>query len=272
VKRKSLARLQSDLLARLRPEIDLATLANVITKFLHKHVGESPRHVNLAHNLARYLAGKYSVCSKWGELNRLIEYYADDLSDLLEELSSEDFRAFLKTADRILPLKQKKGRVRAQTETEAAQRRKKSKSRYERHRRQYRVGLIVKQFGRSPSVGLLDPLSNVPTESPCLDILFSGGAVQMAGHWDSLENLFGVDRHRFPKSLPHKRIGRTKVYYLDAFMECLIHLLANREGDEQWLAEPTLRDLVLRRIIQRAHRLSPGIGDMLAEKLRPYLR
>jgi len=93
----------------------------------------------------------------------------------------------------------------------------------------------------------------------------------MAGHADSLENLFGEDRHRFPKSLRHERSGRTKVYYLDAFLECIIDLLANRGGKEQWLNERRQRRLVLSGIIRRARRFSSEIGKMLAEKLRPYL-
>jgi hypothetical protein len=93
----------------------------------------------------------------------------------------------------------------------------------------------------------------------------------MAGHKNSFENLFGEDRHRFPKSLRHERSGRTKVYYLDAFIECLIHLLENRDGHQQWLPEPAQRELVLKGIIERAHRYFPEIGYMLAEKLRQYL-
>jgi len=93
----------------------------------------------------------------------------------------------------------------------------------------------------------------------------------MAGAVESLENLFGEDRHRFPKSLSHKRSGRGVVYDLDAFIECLIHLLANRDGGQEWLPEPRQRDLVLKGMIERAYRYSPEIGHTLAEKLRPYL-
>ena len=93
----------------------------------------------------------------------------------------------------------------------------------------------------------------------------------MAGAWNSFENLFGEDRHRFPKSLRHKRSGRTNLYYLDAFIDCLIHLLTNRNGHEQWLREPTQRNLVLTGLIEEAYRYSGEIGDLLAEKIRPYL-
>jgi len=271
VKRKSLARLKSDLWNRLRPEVDLATLANDIRKFLRQHVGESARNVNAAHNLARYLTGKYSVSRKWGDLNWLIDYHPDDLDAFLDRIDSREFEESRKKYDEVLRLIQKKSRVKPQKAAEAEQSRKKSKIRYDWRRRLYRQGLIIKQFGRAPSLSLLDLHSKIPPESPCLDILLSGEAIRMAGHWDSFENLFGEDRHRFPKSLRHERSGRTKVYYLNAFIECLIHLLANRDGGKQWLPQGLDRGVVLRGIIERANRFSPEIGDMLAEKLRPYL-
>jgi hypothetical protein len=93
----------------------------------------------------------------------------------------------------------------------------------------------------------------------------------MCGDWDSLENLFGVDRHRFPKSLPRKRSGRNQVYDLDAFVKCLTYLLKNRRGAQQWLPEPAQRELVLRGIIERAHRFSSKGAHMLAGNLRLYL-
>jgi hypothetical protein len=271
VKRKSAARLQSELWNELRPEIDPATLIIEITELLHKLLGESTRNVNVAHNLATYLTGKYSLSQrKKGALNWLIALHADDLKEFLSANSTKDLLSFLKTGGQ-LPKPKKKPRVRPRPKAEAAQRRKKSKNRYEHRRREYREGLIIEQFGTFPRFRPLDPHLITPPEGPCLDLLFSGGAIRMAGHVDSLENLFGVDRHRFPKSLPHQRSGRNKIYGLPAFIECLIHLLENRDGPQQWLPEPTQRELVLRGIIERAHRCSPEIGYMLAEKLRQYL-
>ena len=271
MKRKSAARLQSELWNRLRPEIDSATLITDITELLRKLLGESTRNVNVAHNLAAYLMGKYSVIQrKKGELNWLIALHANDLNEFLFANSIKDLLSFLKAGGH-LPKPKKKPRRKALTKIERVQRRKKSKNRYDERRREYREGLIIEQFGKFPRFQALDPDLRTPPEGPCLDILFSGGAIRMAGHWDSFENLFAEDRHRFPKSLRHERSGRTKVYYLDAFIECLIHLLENRDGHQQWLPEPTQRELVLRGIIERAHRYSPEIGDMLAEKLRQYL-
>jgi hypothetical protein len=270
-RKKSPDRLKSELRNTLRPEVNLPTLANDICQFLDKHAGKSARNPNVANNLAAYLTQKYSVSGrKTGELRSLIERYPEELAAFLDRITFKKIQLFSKIADQLPPRK-KKPRVKAQTEAEAAQRRKESKNRYERRRREYREGLIIKEFGKFPRSQALDPDLRTPPEGPCLDILFSGGAIRMAGPWDSMENLFGVDRHRFPDSLTPKRRGQNVVYYLDAFIECLIHLLANRDGGEQWLPEPTQRDLVLRGIIKRAYRFSPKIGDMLAEKLRPYL-
>jgi hypothetical protein len=271
VKRKSAARLQSELWDRLRPEIDSATLITDITKLLHKLLGESTRNVNVAHNLATYLVGKYSVSQrKKGALNWLIALHANDLEEFLSANSNKDLLSFLKTGGQ-LPKPKKQPRRKAITQTERVQRRKKSKNRYEQRRRRYRRGLIIEQFGTWPPSSSLYPHPNTRPQGPCLDILFSEGGIRMAGHWSSFENLFGEDRHRYPKSLRHERSGRTKVYYLDAFIECLIHLLANRDSGEQWLPDRTQREIVLRGIIERAYRFSPEIGDMLAEKLRSYL-
>jgi hypothetical protein len=272
VKRKSAGRLKSKLWNKLRPEIDSKTLIDEITDVLHKLLGKSARNVNVSHNLVQYLTQKYSLSDrKTGELRSLIEHYPKDLAAFLERITFKKFQLLGGIVGQ-LPQTKKKPRVRAQTEDEAARRRKKAKNRYEQRRREYREGLIIEEFGEFPRFGALDPHSRKSPEGTCLDILLRGGAFGMAGHWSSFENLFGVDRHRFPKSLPRTRRGRNVVYRLDAFVECLIHLLANRDGDEQWLPEPTQRDLVLRGIIERAYRFSPEIGDMLAEKLSPYLR
>jgi hypothetical protein len=271
VKRKSAARLQSELWNELRPEIDSATLSTEITELLHKLLGKSTRNVNVAHNLATYLLGKYSVSHrKKGALNWLIALHANDLKEFLSANSIKDLLSFLKTGGQ-LPKPKKKAPSKPQTAIERAQRQGRSKNRYEYRRRYYRGGLIIKEFGTFPGFRPLDPHLITPPEGPCLDLLFSGGTIRMAGHVDSLENLFGVDRHRFPKSLRHERNGRTKVYYLDAFIECLVHLLGNRDDHQQWLPEPAQRKLVLRGIIERAHRFSSQIGEMLAEKLRSYL-
>jgi hypothetical protein len=269
VKRKSAARVQSELWNELRPEIDSATLIIEITDLLHKLLGESTRNVNVAHNLATHLMGKYSVSQrKKGALNWLIALHADDLKKFLTANSIKDLMSFLETGGQ-LPKPKKKPRRKPQTEAERAQRRKKSKNRYEQRRREYRDGLIIEQFG-TQLPNAFNQYSFGPSTGPCLDILFSGGDVRMAGCVNSLENLFGVDRHRFPKSLSPTRRGRNAVYDLVAFMECLIHLLKKRDGGTQWLPERRKRELVLAGIIERARRFSLELAGILAKKLRPY--
>jgi hypothetical protein len=271
MKSKSPERIKSELWERLRPEVDSTALANEITKFLRQHVGESARTVNLANNIARYLLQKYSISDrKSGELHSLIERHPDDLDGFLDAMSFKEARVIMDNLDPLLRTSGKR-RVKSRTQADAKQRRKRSKCRYERRRRLYREGLVIKQFGRDPEFSLVN-LQYMSPESPCLDILFSGGAIRMAGHSDSLENLFGEDRHTFPKSLRHERSGRTKIYYLDAFMECLVYLLANRDGRKQWLPEGAQGERVLSGIIERAYRHSPEIGDNLAEKLRPFIQ
>jgi hypothetical protein len=92
----------------------------------------------------------------------------------------------------------------------------------------------------------------------------------MAAQAGSLEDLFGMDRKRFPKRLTGERSGVNVVYYLDAFIKCMIHLLANLDVKEPWLPEGVQRHLVLTGIIARARQFSSEIADTLTEKLRPY--
>jgi hypothetical protein len=268
VKRKSIARLKAELWNKLLPKVDPAFLASEINEFLHRHMGKSGRHANLANNLAAYLTQKYLVANrKTGQLRSLIELHPQDFTAFLDEIRFKGYQALAKIADQLPQQK----RVKPHTENEKAERRKKSKSSYDRRRRQYREGLIIKQFGTFPRFSPLGGGLATRPEGPCLDILFRGEGVRMAACAGSLEDLFGAARHSFPKSLLGKRTGRNVFYYLDAFMECLIHFLVNRDGGEQWLPQGPQRDLVLNGIIARADRDFPKVGGMLAQKLRPYL-
>jgi hypothetical protein len=304
VKQKSPSRLKSELYKKLRPEVDLPTLAHDIADFLDKPAGKSARGKDFANILAAYLAQKYSVTDrKSGELHLLIERHSDHLAAFLDEISFKETQAFvrtragppqptslkelvqalLKTPDELPPSENKilpaendpprrkrKCRPRPKTETERSRRRNEAKREYERRRNEYRRGLIVNQFGTYPFPTLY-PNERTPPEGACLDVLLSGGAVSNAAHAGSLEDLFGIDRHRFPKPRARERRGRNVVYGLAAFLECMIHLLANRDGKEQWLPEGPQRDLVLTGIIARARRYSPEGGHMVAEKLGPYV-
>jgi hypothetical protein len=271
VKGKSLARLRSQLRNRLRPGVDLPTLAGELTNFLDKLLGKSARNLNTSNVVAGYLTRKYSIIHrKSGELDRLIAFHAEDLKDFLGAASIKDLQWILRTGGELPQLK-KKARAKPQTETQRAQLLKNAKNRYESLRRRYRRGLIEKQFGTAPPLSALNPLLSSRPTGPCLDILFSGGTVRMCGDMDSLENLLGVDRHRLPKSLPRKRSGRNVVYELDALIECMIRRLGDRDGGQKWLPEPRQRDLVVSGVVERARRYSPELAGMLAEKFRPYL-
>jgi hypothetical protein len=303
VKRRSPSRLKLKLRKKLRPEVDLLTLGNDISEFLDKHVGKSAQNQNLANNLATYLIQKYSITDrKGGALLSLIERHPDDIATFLDGIRFKEFQtlvgspaahpqpnslkelvqALLKPPDKLPPSEEelptdkegprrkKRRRPRPKTETERSRRRKEAKHKYEQRRRKYRRGLIVKQFGTYPSFTLA-PQDRTPPEGPCLDVLFRKGPVRKAGERGSLEDLFGMDRHRFPRSLTVKHRGRHTDYYLEDFIECIIHLLANPDGKEQWLPEGPQRHLVLTGIIARARRYYPEDGDKLAEKLRPYV-
>jgi hypothetical protein len=303
VKRKLPSRLKSKLRKKLLPEIDLQTLSDAIAEFLDTPAGKSARGKNLVNILASYLAQKYSVTDrKSGEVRSLIERHTDDITTFLDGIRFKEFQALagtpaghppptslkesvqalLKPPDKLppspneIPLPEnepppkKRRRPRPKTEAERKRRQKEAKNRYEESRRYYRRGLIIDQFG-TYAYPTLYPQEATPPEGACLDIIFRGGAVSKAAHWGSLEDLFGIDRHRFPNSPGHERNGRNRVYYLDEFVECLIHLLANRDGKEQWLPEGPQRQLVLTGIIARSRQFSPKIADMLTKKLCPYL-
>lgn len=90
----------------------------------------------------------------------------------------------------------------------------------------------------------------------------------MSGRGSSLENLFGLDRHRFPKRLPTVRIGRQIEYPLIAVVRCMVALLADEK--RPWLADPKLRNTVLRAIIERAAEKSSELALNL-KKLGTFL-
>jgi len=106
----------------LRPEIDSATLITDITKLLHKVLGESPRNVNVAHNLATYLMGKYSVSRrKKVALNWLIALHANDLKEFPNDSRDvQDRRCFARIARQRRGLSRSFRRANATTPTAKA--------------------------------------------------------------------------------------------------------------------------------------------------------
>jgi hypothetical protein len=220
--------------------------------------------------IAKHVAARLTTTWRFAS-NEALDRLIKDRPELLDQAVSASARDEL---DHLIKMwrglpRSKRKRTKPSSDQERSQRQRKSKNRYESRRREYRDASIEEEFGRllpNPFI----PNSFVPSTGPCLDILFSGGDVRMAGCVNSLENLFGVDRHRFPKSLSPTRRGRNAVYDLVAFMECLIHLLKKRDGGTQWLPERRKRELVLAGIIERARRFSLELAGILAKKLRPY--
>jgi hypothetical protein len=140
VKQKSPTRLRSDLWNKLRPEVDVQTLANEIKELLDKHVSKAARNVNVANNLAVYLRQKYSLGNRKGEeLRNLIERHAEDLANFIDQIRFKEYQFLFGNVGR-LPRRKKKTRVRPKTEAERVQGVKNAKNRYEQRRREYREG------------------------------------------------------------------------------------------------------------------------------------
>jgi hypothetical protein len=126
-----------------------------------------------------------------------------------------------------------------------------------RHKSRYRSGLIEYEFG-----GEADARLGAPYDPTCLDDIFCGYGVNM----DYLEILFGLERHRFPKTSPRLRVGR-KILYFALDVVKIMDALLNEKSPErkrrargrprkQWLSDPDVRKRVLMGIGSRALVLS----------------
>jgi hypothetical protein len=100
-------------------------------------------------------------------------------------------------------------------------------------------------------------------EAPtCLDDIFNGGRVNML----RLQELFGMERHQFPKKLPSIRKGRETLYdyravatIMDALLSGRVRKKRKRSGRPPrmpWLNDPGLRTRVLNGIQARINGLS----------------
>jgi len=201
------------------------------------------------------------------DLERLI---ANRPGELAAALDGSDFEEYRKLAEIVSKFPIPK-RTRAKQLTEEQKRRnvKASKNRYERRKRRrnrrLEVGRIEEEFGaqRFPSF-----FSYTEPTGPCLDTLFNYGGVPMSGGADSLERLFGVDRHKLPKSLPRFRRGRQILYDLRALLECIDELL----GSGRWPVKAERSKLVLDGIVNRANEIGkPKVASLLETFFRQYL-
>jgi hypothetical protein len=129
------------------------------------------------------------------------------------------------------------------------------------------TGLIEEEFALRKNP-FFDPLNRRQPTGPCLDVLLNLGEVPMSGETYCLESLLGMDRHNFPKSLPHVRRGRRIFYDLRALIKCIMALLEKGK----WPLERARRNLVLSGIIQRVRDIGqPKLATILEQIFRPYI-
>ena len=232
--------LRDKLKVRLAKPISIEQLSNELVGIL-KALGKKPGTAEVvARCVASKLAARFRHPSK--DLERLIANRPAELAAVLEASFIDDLRLLAQTLSNSP--KPKKTRAKPLTEEERRRNRKASKNRYERGKRQRcdrrKIGRIEKEF----TVGvrafpLTDPLSKEAPTGPCLDTLSNFGEVPMSGSVDSLESLFGVDRHSLPKSLPRFRIGQRIFYEIGALVKCITTLLESG----RWLPDPDRRKL-----------------------------
>jgi hypothetical protein len=231
--------LRPQLKARLIKRVNVDQLARDITQIL-KPLGKKPgTPETVARRVAAVLAPRFMHVSS--DLERLIVNRPGQLAAALDGSDFEEYKKLAEIVSKFPILK--RTRVKQLTEEQKQRNVKASKNRYERRkRRRYNrleVGLIEEEFGthRFPSL-----FPNAAPTGPCLDTLLNYGGVSMSRGADSLERLFGIDRHKLPKSLPRFRHGRRLFYDLRAVLECIHELLETG----RWLVEVERRKLVIR--------------------------
>jgi hypothetical protein len=254
---------------RLAKPVDLDQLAREIRHVL-RTLGTRPGSPEtVAHHIATRLASRFSHVSP--TLERLIANRPAELAAALDASDWDEYSKFAETISR-LP-KPKKTRAKQLTDEQKRKSRRASKNRYEKRKRQHlrysETGLIEEEFAiRKRPFLLSDPLNRRPPTGPCLDVLLNLGAVPMCGETYCLESLLGMDRHNFPKSLPHVRRGRRIFYDLHALVKCIVTLVEKGK----WLPETDRRNVVLSGIIQRAKDLGqPTAAAILEQTFRPYV-
>ena len=161
--------------------------------------------------------------------------HAPDEVAAIQEKYHRVVRAVLERANKLTP-------------TQASERRTRNRPRDDE------IGLIEYEFGghaQARAFRRYDPI--------CLDGIFMGYGVTM----ESLEILFGMERHRFPKGLSSVRDGRKIWYSAFAVVKIMDALLGEkllepkpqaRGGSERklWPSEPDSRKRVLMGIANRA--------------------
>jgi hypothetical protein len=265
---------RGELRRRLAREIGTIEIAAEIYKVL-KQIPKGHTREQVAFTLAQRLNCKWPSLRS-PDLWLLIDRRPTELAAILDAC---DWDIFFEIAKQFAKqARPKSTRRKPTTDAERNRNRKISKNYYEKSRRKrWRdggVGIIQEQFGlESSAISLLNPFDRSPPTGPCLDDLLKGGEVKMSGEMWSLETLFGVNRHRFPKSLPYVRRGRETYYDLRAFMKCLLSLLSCKAPHRAWLPDTDQRSRVLTGVIRRARDFGAGpeLANILERMLRPYL-
>lgn len=139
------------------------------------------------------------------------------------------------------------------------------KKEYEKKRRRYKwndVGEIEAQFGGARKVQAFSALDFDHPGPICLDDIFSGCGVSMR----RLQELFDMDRHRFPKKLPWIKDGRKTLYDHRALLKIMDFLLSERalrrkrrvgrSPRKPWLNDRYVRRRVLNGIKERIQSIS----------------
>jgi len=260
--RRSPAKLKADLKSWLSPEIGQDELATQLSKLLRGYVQANS---SIGQILAAQLTHRFSIVEKKkANLNRVIECFPSELDEALKPIRRGELQDLIKLV-RHSPVKPSE-RTKAKTESERTIRRKKSKKSHDRLRpyRPNTKGRIEAEF-TDRRIFLPNPFADPRPTSDCLDVFFKEEGVGMS----ELVNLFGMDRHRFPRSLPRTRIGRRFVYGLPALLECMTAFLS----DGRWIQNEYRRRTVLRAIIHRAKEVGkPAVFNIVRQTLRPHLK
>jgi hypothetical protein len=264
---KRLEELRGSLRARLFKQVSQEELESCVLEYLNQLGDRLPVKQILARRLAQYFRQNWSPINARA-LEELIQRRPENLHDVLQSIDSEDHDSLSKI---ILALpRTKPKRIKPADETQRQRNRRRAKNRYD-YGRGYRrrgAGLIEREFGERRSELFLSLLPG----GPCLDELFRGGEVKMAGDLYCLQDLFGMDRHKIPKNLPFVPRGRQRNYNLHSVLECMRQALADTRRGHQWLPDPKKRQIVLAGIIARAEAVAPQrVQTAVMDALMPFV-
>jgi hypothetical protein len=265
------AAIKRALRSKLPQPVDESQTADEIEKYLFKHFETVPAKPKLARGVASHLSGQFLVTGKrvLGWLQCIIEIYPEELKHLFDRASLESVMRLLR-AGKLSNSPVAHVPRKFWGPTTRIERTQRSKNRYEFKRKGHREGLIEQQFGgfvfRQSALG---EVLHTSRKCDCLDELFEGKTIKMSGRGPSLENLFGLDRHRFPKRLPTVRTGREIEYTLVAVVQCMFALLADEK--RPWLPDRKIRNTILRGIIEQAREKSGELASILQEKFQMFL-